>query len=98
MKKISAVALCAVMVVVLVLLLEAPVMRVEAVNCDAYELSSCRGAFTSNATPSDTCCQKLKEQQPCFCGYLKNPSIGQYVNATRAKEVAAACQVAIPNC
>ncbi|KAI4352190.1 hypothetical protein L6164_006464 [Bauhinia variegata] len=97
MKKISAVALCAV-IAVSVLLLEPPQLMVEAVNCSPLELSPCLGAITSNTPPSQTCCQKLREQKTCLCGYLKNPSLRQYVNSPGAKRVATKCQVAIPNC
>ncbi|KAI4352186.1 hypothetical protein L6164_006460 [Bauhinia variegata] len=95
--KISGVAVCA-MMVVSVLLLEAPQMMVEAVNCSPLEVSPCLGAVASNTPPSKTCCQKLRQQKPCFCTYLKNPSLKQYVNSPGAKRVATACQVAIPKC
>ncbi|KAI4352191.1 hypothetical protein L6164_006465 [Bauhinia variegata] len=97
MKKISAVALCAV-IAVSVLLLEPPQLMVQAANCNPQELSPCLGAVTSNTPPSNDCCQTLRGQKTCLCGYLKNPNLRQYVNSPGAKTVATKCQVAIPNC
>ncbi|XP_020219334.1 non-specific lipid-transfer protein 2 [Cajanus cajan] len=85
-----------VMVVALVLVEVGPMA--EAVNCTPTELSSCLAAISSNAPPSTTCCQKLKQQKPCLCGYLKNPSFKAYVSSPGAKRVASACGVAIPSC
>ncbi|XP_057968783.1 non-specific lipid-transfer protein 2-like [Malania oleifera] len=93
--KISLVAVvCA--VVVLMLMGEAQVTR--AASCNPVQLSPCLGAITSSAKPSGLCCARLKEQQPCLCGYLKNPSLKQYVNSPNAKRVAATCHVPSPSC
>ncbi|XP_038904866.1 non-specific lipid-transfer protein 2-like [Benincasa hispida] len=70
----------------------------EAVTCSTMELSPCIGAFTSTAPPSAACCSKLKEQQPCFCGYIKNPKLGAYVKSPRAKTVISTCGVSFPKC
>ncbi|KAI5684315.1 hypothetical protein M9H77_05543 [Catharanthus roseus] len=75
---------------------EARVSR--AVTCSPTELSPCIGAITSNQPPSGTCCAKLREQRPCLCGYLRNPSLGQYVNSPNARRVASTCGVGIPRC
>ncbi|KAK7272936.1 hypothetical protein RIF29_13980 [Crotalaria pallida] len=96
MKKVSVV--CAVVVVVALLLAEVSFFKAEAVNCSPVELSSCLGAITSNSPPSGACCQKLKEQKPCLCGYLKNPSLRPYVNSPGAKRVTASCGVPLPKC
>ncbi|XP_058186594.1 non-specific lipid-transfer protein 2-like [Rhododendron vialii] len=96
MKKGSCASLLCALVVVLVVLEEARVT--EAVTCNPMELSSCQGSFTSSAPPAAGCCVKLREQQPCFCGYKKNPSLGQYVNSPNARRVASACGVSYPNC
>ncbi|MQL05579.1 hypothetical protein EI012_26440 [Escherichia coli] len=94
MKKVSAV--CAMMLVAL-LLVEVSYMA-EAVTCSPTELSSCLGAITSSSPPSRTCCQKLREQQPCLCGYLRNPTLRQYVNTPGARRVASSCGVPLPSC
>jgi hypothetical protein len=96
MKKASCAALFAV-VVVAVLLCEAP-LPAEAVTCNTAELSSCLPAITKSSKPSSVCCGKLKEQKPCFCGYMKNPNLKQYLNSPNAKKVLSTCGVPYPNC
>ncbi|XP_019151832.1 PREDICTED: non-specific lipid-transfer protein 2-like [Ipomoea nil] len=70
----------------------------EAVTCSATELSPCASAIISGTPPSAACCSKLKEQKPCLCGYLKNPTLRQFVNSPNAKKVASACGVPTPKC
>ncbi|KAL2896550.1 Non-specific lipid-transfer protein 2 [Bienertia sinuspersici] len=65
----------------------------EAVTCSAVQLSPCAPAIMSNQKPSPACCSKLKEQKPCLCGYLKNPSLRPYINSPGAKRVASTCKV-----
>ncbi|KAL8245816.1 hypothetical protein R6Q59_007032 [Mikania micrantha] len=69
-----------------------------AVTCSVTELSPCIPSFTSPTPPSKECCTKLKEQKPCLCGYIKNPSLKQYVTSPYAKKVSSACGVPIPKC
>ncbi|KAH7845879.1 hypothetical protein Vadar_006959 [Vaccinium darrowii] len=88
--------LCALLLVVVVVLAE--VEETKAVTCTATELSACVGAFTSSQPPSASCCDKLREQKPCLCGYIKNPSLGQFVNSPNAKRVASTCGVPYPTC
>ncbi|OIW17261.1 hypothetical protein TanjilG_22373 [Lupinus angustifolius] len=94
MKKVS--IMCA-MVLVTLLLVEVS-FKVEAVNCSPMELSSCLGAITSNSPPTSTCCQKLREQKPCLCGYIRNPALGQYINSPGARRVTSSCGVPLPTC
>ncbi|KAK4490553.1 hypothetical protein RD792_001235 [Penstemon davidsonii] len=82
----------------LVVVLVAEVQDAAAVNCTPTELSPCLAAITGGGTPSQQCCDKLKEQKPCFCNYLKNPSLKPYVDSPNSKKVAAACGVTIPSC
>ncbi|KAH7845802.1 hypothetical protein Vadar_006215 [Vaccinium darrowii] len=97
MKKVyCATLLCALLVVVVVVLAE--VEETEAVTCNAMELSVCAGAFTLSQPPSKDCCDKLRKQKPCLCGYIKNPSLGQFVNSPNAKNVASTCRVPYPTC
>ncbi|KAK4477661.1 hypothetical protein RD792_016906 [Penstemon davidsonii] len=84
--------------VALALVLVAEVQDAAAVNCSMLELSSCLGAVTGGGQPSPQCCRKLKEQKPCICGYLRNPSLRPYVNSPNARKVAAACGETIPQC
>ena len=95
MKQVG-VTLMVVMVVVLSTV-ELPHMA-EAVTCDPMALSPCAGAISSSSPPSNECCQKLKEQKSCLCGYIKNPSLGPYVNSPGAKKVLSSCGIALPKC
>ncbi|KAG5614394.1 hypothetical protein H5410_014218 [Solanum commersonii] len=70
----------------------------EAVTCSVIELFPCAGAIMSSQPPSSACCIKLREQKPCLCGYLKNPSLKQYVNSPNAQRVAKTCGVSTPSC
>ncbi|KAI7758148.1 hypothetical protein M8C21_010595 [Ambrosia artemisiifolia] len=69
-----------------------------AVTCNYMELLPCSGAISSSQAPSGTCCSKIKEQRPCFCGYLRNPSLRQYVSPATAQRIASQCGVSLPQC
>ncbi|GMH01088.1 hypothetical protein Nepgr_002927 [Nepenthes gracilis] len=69
-----------------------------AVRCSPAELSSCASAITTASPPSRLCCRKLREQKPCLCNYLKNPTLGKFVNTPNARKVAAACRTPFPKC
>ncbi|KAI9085580.1 hypothetical protein K1719_032423 [Acacia pycnantha] len=97
MKKVS--ATLAVLVIVTLLLVEAPQPLLgQGVSCNPLDLSSCLGSITSSSPPSTTCCQKVREQRPCLCQYLQNPTLRQYVNSPGARRVASACGVPYPTC
>ncbi|KAF7129124.1 hypothetical protein RHSIM_Rhsim10G0070900 [Rhododendron simsii] len=95
MKKGSCASLLCALVVVVVL---ANARVTEAVTCNPSELSPCLPAFTSGQAPSANCCNKLKEQKPCLCGYIKNPNLSKYVNSPYAKKVLSTCGVPVPTC
>ncbi|XP_010528502.1 PREDICTED: non-specific lipid-transfer protein 2-like [Tarenaya hassleriana] len=84
----------------LLLLLEtAPFSTAEGdVTCVVTELRPCLPAITTGGAPSAECCGKLKEQQPCLCGYIKNPALSQYVSSPNARKVLSACGVPYPSC
>ncbi|GMI74625.1 Tracheary Element Differentiation-related 4 [Hibiscus trionum] len=96
MKRVSLVALCA--VVMAVVMFSGETRTAEAVTCNPTELSPCMPAFTSSADPSAACCSKLNEQQPCLCGYIKNPALKPYVDSPNAKRVASYCKIPWPQC
>ncbi|MBA0655475.1 hypothetical protein Goklo_007955, partial [Gossypium klotzschianum] len=73
MKRVSFVALC--VVALAVVLFSGESRTAEAVTCNPAELSPCIPALESSSAPSRDCCSKLKAQQPCLCGYIKNPSL-----------------------
>jgi len=85
-----------VMVVATMLLAEAQVSQAQ--TCNPGQLSPCLGAIMSSTPPSTTCCSKLKEQKPCLCGYLKDPSLKQFVSSPGARKVASDCGVPYPSC
>nr|P86809.1 RecName: Full=Non-specific lipid-transfer protein 2; AltName: Full=Allergen Api g 6.0101; AltName: Allergen=Api g 6 [Apium graveolens Rapaceum Group] len=64
-------------------------------TCSAVQLSPCLAAITKNTPPSAACCNKLKEQKPCLCGYLKDPNLKNYVNSPGARKTASSCGVAL---
>ncbi|TYI29188.1 hypothetical protein ES332_A05G299100v1 [Gossypium tomentosum] len=69
-----------------------------AVTCNPIELSPCLAAVMSSTPPSETCCSRLREQTPCFCGYLNDPSLRQFADNPIIRTVGNACGVAYPQC
>ncbi|CAH1428872.1 unnamed protein product [Lactuca virosa] len=69
-----------------------------AVTCMVTELAPCAAAFSSSSPPSQQCCTKLKEQRPCLCQYMKNPSLKSYVVSPNAQKVATSCGLSTPKC
>ncbi|KAI3407869.1 AAI domain-containing protein [Psidium guajava] len=82
----------------LLLLLLAEAQITMAVNCKPTELSSCANSIVSSTPPSGLCCTKIKEQKPCLCQYLKNPSLKKFVNSPNARKVASTCGTPFPKC
>ncbi|GAB4861013.1 hypothetical protein Ancab_036174 [Ancistrocladus abbreviatus] len=94
----ASVLVVAVAVLVFVLASESPEGSVAAVTCSPAQLSSCANAImSSNVQPSKLCCAKIKEQEPCLCQYLKNPSLSKFVNTPNARKVASTCGTPFPN-
>ncbi|KAK4490554.1 hypothetical protein RD792_001236 [Penstemon davidsonii] len=86
------------MALLVVLLLEMQDIAAAAVNCSPSELSwACIGPLMIERKPSPLCCAKLKEQQHCFCGYLRDPSV-TFIHSPDFKMDAAACGVTMPHC
>ncbi|CAA0841925.1 Bifunctional inhibitor/lipid-transfer protein/seed storage 2S albumin superfamily protein [Striga hermonthica] len=79
-----------------VLVLAALVHEAAAVTCDPMQLSPCLDAITGGGPPSAECCNRVKEQVPCLCDYLKNPIFKPYIPG--AKRILAACKIAAPKC
>ncbi|CAN6323550.1 unnamed protein product [Urochloa humidicola] len=75
-------------------------MPAAAQQCDATNLSSCAVAFTIGGPPSQTCCDKLREEQQkgCLCVYARDPTYSVFLNSTTARKALAACGVAFPTC
>ncbi|KAL0899937.1 hypothetical protein Bca101_083898 [Brassica carinata] len=92
MIKASSVSLFAIAAILLVILVPAA----EAVTCSPMQLSPCAAAITSSSPPSALCCAKLKEQKPCLCGYMRNPSLRRFVSSPNARKVSNRCKLPIP--
>ncbi|KAK1440619.1 hypothetical protein QVD17_06448 [Tagetes erecta] len=69
-----------------------------AATCNYMELVSCADAISSSNPPSGACCSKIKEQRPCFCQYLQDPKLRQYVSLATAQRIASQCGVTLPQC
>nr|GMC79765.1 non-specific lipid-transfer protein 2-like [Ipomoea batatas] len=66
-------------------------------TCDAKQLNPCLSALTFNLHPPPQCCERLNQQKPCFCQYVKNPKLKDYlVNSAAAKKVYELCKVTMP--
>ncbi|XP_058091429.1 non-specific lipid-transfer protein 2-like [Magnolia sinica] len=83
-------------VVVFLLVGHAPITM--SVTCNAANLSSCASAMLTGSQPSATCCNKLREQRPCLCQYLKDPNLQKFIKPENARKVATTCNVPYPNC
>ncbi|KAH7852246.1 hypothetical protein Vadar_022436 [Vaccinium darrowii] len=73
-------------------------MAAETVTCDPEELSPCLEAITIGTPPSKDCCDKLTEQMPCLCGYIKDPNFGKFINTPNAEKVQKSCGISLPKC
>ncbi|KAK9052246.1 hypothetical protein SSX86_028874 [Deinandra increscens subsp. villosa] len=69
-----------------------------AADCNPIQLSPCATAILSTIAPSETCCEKIKEQRPCLCSYIKNPRLQRFINTPNARKVAATCGTPFPTC
>ncbi|KAI3914587.1 hypothetical protein MKW92_007068 [Papaver armeniacum] len=86
-------------ITMLTLLLSNQIQVSVAVTCSAVQLAPCLGAIMSSKTkPSQACCDKLREQKPCLCGYMRDPNLRQYVDTPNGKKVADTCDAPLPNC
>ncbi|KAF5181621.1 Non-specific lipid-transfer protein [Thalictrum thalictroides] len=84
---------------IFVLIVIASIVNVsKAATCNAVQLSPCLGPIMSGTPPTPTCCTQLRSQSSCFCQYVRNPSLRQYVNSPNARKLANTCRVAFPRC
>ncbi|KAH6802085.1 Bifunctional inhibitor/lipid-transfer protein/seed storage 2S albumin superfamily protein [Perilla frutescens var. frutescens] len=91
--KVGCLALC-----VLIVVLLGEVETTKAVTCNPLQLSPCASAITSSGNPTAACCNKIKEQRPCLCQYMKNPNLQKFINSPGAKKVASSCGAPFPKC
>ncbi|KAJ7971244.1 Non-specific lipid-transfer protein [Quillaja saponaria] len=97
-RKVGGVSLFVMVVAMAILFLGEVPYTAEGVTCSLKELSPCLPVITSSATPSALCCQKVREQGPCFCGYVSNPTLGPSLNSPRVRRGLSTCGVTIPTC
>lgn len=69
-----------------------------AVTCSPVQLSPCASAITTSRPPSGLCCQRIRQQKPCLCGYMKNPTLRKFVDNPNARKVANQCKVPFSKC
>lgn len=87
------------LLIAMVLILVTEKHAAEAVTCSPVALSSCLPAIQNPAQlPTTTCCNNLRDQKPCLCGYLRNPLLRGYVNSPGSRRVSAVCNVPTPRC
>ncbi|KAE8648021.1 hypothetical protein Csa_005848 [Cucumis sativus] len=89
------IVVCIFVVATTVALLNGAPPVVAQVECDPSQLSSCTAAFFG-MTPSQTCCNKLREAQPCYCEYINDPDLRSFVNSSAARRIAKSCNISLP--
>ncbi|ESQ45733.1 hypothetical protein EUTSA_v10010852mg [Eutrema salsugineum] len=67
-------------------------------SCIPMELWSCLPTISMGGEPTKNCCDNLKEQKPCLCGYIKNPEYSLFVTSPNARKMIDACKIHIPSC
>ncbi|KAB2014031.1 hypothetical protein ERO13_D09G176700v2 [Gossypium hirsutum] len=90
MKRFSLIVLC---VVTLVVVLFSGAEAAPAPKCDnPLEYSSCLNAY-KKPPPSAGCCQKMKEQAPCYCEYMKIEDVKRVFDRVEIAKMAKLCGV-----
>nr|GMC80139.1 non-specific lipid-transfer protein 2 [Ipomoea batatas] len=83
-----------ILAILLLLLAEA---QFSSATCDLQQLNPCLSALTFDTKPSQLCCVRLNQQKPCFCEYVKNPTLKEYViDSPAAKKAIETCKVSLP--
>ncbi|KAM7524235.1 hypothetical protein LguiA_014137 [Lonicera macranthoides] len=70
----------------------------ESVTCVFTELEPCFLPLMVDVPPSDECCAKFKEQEPCLCGYIKDPVYAEFIKSPLAPKVEQTCAIPAPQC
>ncbi|XP_074369761.1 non-specific lipid-transfer protein 2-like [Apium graveolens] len=69
------------------------------VVCDVNSLHACLPVIKDPSLhPTTECCTNLKNQQPCFCIFLKDPKFQAYFDSPGATKLGSACAVHAPVC
>ncbi|ESQ47248.1 hypothetical protein EUTSA_v10028000mg [Eutrema salsugineum] len=67
-------------------------------SCVSMELLPCLPAISMGGEPTKDCCDNLKEQKQCLCGYIKNPDYSLFVTSPNARKIIDACKVPVTSC
>ncbi|KAL8143905.1 hypothetical protein V2J09_016937 [Rumex salicifolius] len=78
----------AVLVLLVVVALVVNPVAEGAVTCSPVQLGPCASAITSSRPPSALCCQRVRQQMSCMCGYMKNPTLRKFADNPNARNVA----------
>ncbi|KAE8729629.1 hypothetical protein F3Y22_tig00003480pilonHSYRG00007 [Hibiscus syriacus] len=98
MKRFPCLALSAAALVVLAVFSGETQWEDAQVTCNPIELSVCLPAITSSTHTSESCCNRLRDQTTCFCGYLNDPALRQFADNPNTRMIAGACGVPYPRC
>ncbi|KAL3521349.1 hypothetical protein ACH5RR_019498 [Cinchona calisaya] len=74
------------------------IQETETVICYARALTPCLPAIENGSPPTELCCQKAREQEPCFCTFMKDPQFRKYFEGPNARKTVEACGLKWPNC
>lgn len=66
--------------------------------CTQIEITGCIAAILYGDKPSAECCREMKEQEPCFCDFIKNPVFNKYVTSPQARAILSSCGIPYPTC
>ncbi|KAK1418771.1 hypothetical protein QVD17_27918 [Tagetes erecta] len=92
-------ASCVPVMIVITILMAQVNLGTSQAGCNPLMLEPCLHFITDNIAPApdSECCNDIRGQKACLCGYVKNPAYGSFLRLPGAKKVAQACSVTIPD-
>ncbi|WZY79014.1 non-specific lipid-transfer protein 2-like [Brassica napus] len=66
--------------------------------CTTIDITECVPAIIFGAQLSPDCCQNLKVQQPCYCGFINNAGLRPYITSPQGHAALASCGIPFPVC
>ncbi|KAG2283812.1 hypothetical protein Bca52824_055032 [Brassica carinata] len=64
--------------------------------CTTIDITGCVPAIIFGAQLSPECCQNLKVQQPCYCGFINNAGLKPYITSPQGHAALASCGIPFP--
>ncbi|CAF2143808.1 unnamed protein product [Brassica rapa] len=64
--------------------------------CTTIDITECVPAIIFGAQLSPDCCQNLKVQQPCYCGFINNAGLRPYITSPQGHAALASCGIPFP--